>query len=392
VGIGRRNDGMINIMLKLKKQIRDIQNNIKSEFSRRFWRHIRRLSAHPFKHPYEMIHKLHWQRRLANHRAEGCCFLAASPLHYVCFHQIHALHPEIPIVADTFDTVAYLKRLKVPYLRRLNFPKTVILADYPPAKQGRFPAGVKLIQINHGLGLAKSHYYEAPLETPMDLILVSGALAKSLFNQRSVYNVADVGFPKLDPLFNGSLCKETICRTNGFSASRPIILYAPTWGRFSSLERIIPGLSKLSGEYTIMVKIHDKTAKIFRRRLGQISGITLVDDSDSTPYMFVADLLISDLSSIVFEYALLNRPIILSFPEDDDWKRKVTNPQWWRVGLPLTDLERLPEVVKTALGDEPRIYREFRSQLIAASGICCDGKAALRAAEAIMNRMKEKEG
>src|SRR5207245_5550598 len=44
-----------------------------------------------------------------------------------------------------------------------------------------------------------------------------------------------IGMPKVDCLVNGSVERETVRASLGLSASRPTVLYAPTWSPASSL-------------------------------------------------------------------------------------------------------------------------------------------------------------
>jgi len=340
---------------------------------------LRKSFGHPLRGTRHAIHRLLWVRRLRLGRVEGCCFLANAPMDYVCFRRIHRLLPHIPIVADTRAAARYLRRIGVQHTRRLGFPRCVILAGYLTA----FPRGVKLIQINHGLGLAKAAYYQKPLAVPMDLYLVSGGLAKERFDQAGLAPVLDVGFPKLDGFFDGSYDRAGICRSLGIPADKPIILYAPTWSELSSTPVVLPVLPGLARDYTILVKLHDHTIPSMIRLARRMAGIKLVTDPDCTPLLFVADLLVSDVSSVVFEYALLNRPIILIQPPAKKWQGKVTDPAWWRVGVSLAGVERFPGLIAELLQEDRYEQRRFRAQLMEEARIRRDGKAALRAAQAI---------
>jgi len=79
-------------------------------------------------------------------------------------------------------------------------------------------------------------------------------------------------------------------------------------------------LLSATGEYDLLVKPHDhpKTKLNWFERLAPLEHehLKLVRAPDVVPTLFVADLLISDASSVVNEYALLDRPIVfLDVPE-----------------------------------------------------------------------------
>jgi CDP-glycerol glycerophosphotransferase (TagB/SpsB family) len=112
--------------------------------------------------------------------------------------------------------------------------------------------------------------------------------------------------------------------------TRTTVMYAPTWTRFSSLnamgEAVIAGLVRAG--YRVLVKLHENSldpAVVNSGGVDWVSRLTpilakgdghLLRSSDATTWLAAADLLITDHSSIGFEYLLLDRPLIrISMPE-----------------------------------------------------------------------------
>ena len=134
-----------------------------------------------------------------------------------------------------------------------------------------------------------------------------------------------VGYPKVDCLVNGSLDRKTIMASLQLDGRKPTVLYAPTWSPHSSLnsmgEQIIRALADL--DVNVVVKLHDrsldKTARgsgavDWRARLAQLcrkSAVHLAEGFDASPYLFIADALVTDHSSVGFEFMLLDRPLIV---------------------------------------------------------------------------------
>ena len=134
-----------------------------------------------------------------------------------------------------------------------------------------------------------------------------------------------VGYPKADCLVNGSLDRAAIARTLGLNPRLPTVLYAPTWSRYSSLHaggvELVTRLAER--EMNVVVKLHDRsfdgTARgsggiDWRARLealGRRCRLHVAQGSDSSPYLSVADVLVTDHSSIGFEFMLLDRPVIV---------------------------------------------------------------------------------
>jgi len=134
-----------------------------------------------------------------------------------------------------------------------------------------------------------------------------------------------VGFPKVDCLVDGSLDRAAIQRSLGLDPRRPTVLYAPTWSPYSSLHTIGRRVIRaLAGEnLNVVVKIHDRSfdrgdrasaGLDWQSRMDRICGLWgahLARQSDASPYLFVADALVTDHSSVAFEYTLLDRPIVV---------------------------------------------------------------------------------
>jgi glycosyltransferase involved in cell wall biosynthesis len=134
-----------------------------------------------------------------------------------------------------------------------------------------------------------------------------------------------IGYPKVDCLVDGSLNRSAIMAALGLDADKPTVLYAPTWSPHSSLnsvgDQIIRSLAQLG--VNLIVKLHDRSLETtargsggidWRARLKQLaekSAVHLAEGSNASPYLYVADCLVTDHSSVGFEYTLLDRPIVV---------------------------------------------------------------------------------
>jgi hypothetical protein len=135
--------------------------------------------------------------------------------------------------------------------------------------------------------------------------------------------LVSIGFPKTDRLLNGGLDREAILRRAGISGGRPVVLYAPTGAKRNSLETFgeeVLRRLKATGLYDILVKLHDhpKNRIDWSSRLAPLEDehLRVLGSPDVIESLFVADLLISDASSVSNEYALLDRPMVfLDVPE-----------------------------------------------------------------------------
>jgi hypothetical protein len=134
-----------------------------------------------------------------------------------------------------------------------------------------------------------------------------------------------VGYPKVDCLVDGSLDRRRIERALGIDEGRPTVLYAPTWSPYSSLNRmgkdIIAVLARM--DVNVVVKLHDRSYDGATRASGGIDWrqeladfcrdrhAHLAEEADASPYLYAADALVTDHSSVGFEYMLLDRPVVV---------------------------------------------------------------------------------
>lgn len=126
-----------------------------------------------------------------------------------------------------------------------------------------------------------------------------------------------IGFPKTDRLINGELDRSELLIRYGFDGSRPVVLYAPTGQKGNSLEKVgekfIERLLR-KDKYDVLLKLHDHPKRVidWPERLARFEGphFTLVRDLDVIPPLFLADLLVTDASSVSSEYSLLDRPMV----------------------------------------------------------------------------------
>jgi len=152
-----------------------------------------------------------------------------------------------------------------------------------------------------------------------------------------------VGYPKLDRLASGECDHIAARRSLGLPADRPVALYAPTYSEASSLhlagEAIVRALANAG--FAVLVKLHDRSldrdpryhAGIdWRARFDAIARdlgrdrLCFIDVADASPLLAAADILVTDHSSIGFEFLVLDRPLIV-FDAPDLPKAARINPE-----------------------------------------------------------------
>lgn len=134
--------------------------------------------------------------------------------------------------------------------------------------------------------------------------------------------VFDCGYPRVDLTFNSD--KKEIKKILNLKRNKKIILYAPTWrgvatwrGEGGSIDNEIDKfiedyeylLNKVGDEYIILLRVHYfMTSRLIEKGYGEF----IVDNCiDTNELLSVVDILISDYSSIIFDFMPTKNPILL---------------------------------------------------------------------------------
>ena len=150
-----------------------------------------------------------------------------------------------------------------------------------------------------------------------------------------------VGYPKVDALVNGRYDTAKIHADLQLEMHRPTAIFAPTWSPASALnlggEAIVHSL--IAAGFNVIVKLHDRSLDAsevrfsggidWRARFAQMhvpGRMSFVEAADSSPYLAASDLMVTDHSSIGFEFCLLDRPLLV-FDTPDLARTARINPE-----------------------------------------------------------------
>ncbi|MBR8535529.1 CDP-glycerol glycerophosphotransferase family protein [Carboxylicivirga sediminis] len=175
----------------------------------------------------------------------------------------------------------------------------------------------------HGIG-TKAGYYTEELNKH-DIRFVEGEqrieLIKKSFPDTKC-QLFNVGFAKLDEAYTLTAeDKNKLLEGYKLDPTKQTILYAPTFYP-SSIDNMPNGFPADFADYNIIIKPHffsfeKKTYKYQVRkfnRWAKYSNVFLAGPElfNLVPFMTISDIMISDESSAIFEFAALNKPVILN--------------------------------------------------------------------------------
>ena len=195
----------------------------------------------------------------------------------------------------------------------------------------RLPRGARRVQTFHGVAGKYRTIYDSPKQGDhnwdryffinrhrMHRYLASGTVPDWASSARLV------GMPRVDCLVDGSLKRDVILEDLGIDPTRKTVLYAPTWSPYSSLPVMGEDLIKRLGAagFAVIAKLHDRSRDptfinsggcdwgVRLEPLLRATGGVLASGGNASRYLVAGDVLVTDHSSIGFEYLLLDRPVV----------------------------------------------------------------------------------
>lgn len=167
-----------------------------------------------------------------------------------------------------------------------------------------------------------------------DYLISQNHFSTEVFRRAFVFDkiMLEIGYPRNDILFQGNN-KEYINELKdkmGLPSDKKIILYAPTWRdneyyskgayKFSSAMDFDLLKERLGDDYICIVKYHYlvKENLDWSKYQGFVYKFDMCDDI--AELYLVSDMLITDYSSVMFDYSVLKRPMLFFAYDLEDYK------------------------------------------------------------------------
>ena len=296
---------------------------------------------------------------------------------------------------------------------RVASSRVVIVDDYFfPIYPVKKRSGVTIIQVWHACGAFKRFGRATlesewgadeiflrwvPIHSNYDLTLVSSASIAPIYADafgQSVETIsAAFGIPRTDALAPSprrDATERDVRRRLGLTDDRTTILYAPTFRGADLNEASAPELldilalrRTLGDRYRLILRLHPFVKSAMR--IPDEAKDFVVDASrepDVNEVMLAADILVTDYSSIIFEYALLGRPMAFLAPDLAAYERERGFFFDYRSGVPgpvFETTDQLAEWIDAKSFDLPRVAR-----FAAASFDVLDGRATERLVDQVV--------
>lgn len=225
----------------------------------------------------------------------------------------------------------FINCLKQLYL--INTSRLVLLHDNNYVVSHFKRKGVTVLQVWHACGAVKKFgnvIDRQYMVANYDYVLATSTYWKKPYSDAfsvKVENVLPIGMPRTDYLYNEAYLKQTYdYLMNKYSRlkDKKIILYAPTfrgniYKGFRGIEfNALHLLEMLGDEYVVIYKFHPLMGDY---QLSDSLNIINMNNEDTYALFNICDYLISDYSSIVFDYLILDKPLIFFVPDIIEYTR-----------------------------------------------------------------------
>lgn len=252
-----------------------------------------------------------------------------------------------------------------------------------------------------GIDNYKKNFYDNT--QTWDYLISQNKFSTEIFRRAFAFSkeMLEIGYPRNDVLFTRNNAADIVelKKRLGLPLDKKIILYAPTWrdnefygkGKykfnppmdFSELQR------RLGEEYVMIVKYH----------------YLVMDKVDWTPYKgfiyscdlsfdiadlyLVSDMMITDYSSVMFDYSLLKRPMLFFCYDLEEYKDTLRGFYFDFLSeapgpVSLTTQELISEIQEY----DPTRYRERQEAFYNKYNHADDGKASKRVVELIQREAR----
>jgi len=199
---------------------------------------------------------------------------------------------------------------------------------------------------------------------------------------KNILSVYNTGFAKIDDLFTGYYSKDKLKEELHIDRAdkRKIILYAPNWEAGSALrmygEDVFRQLTSLP--YTVLIKLHYMSLlspdnhyatggvnwKAILEKYEKYENIRIAYNQNINPYLFLADLMLTDYGGASLEYMSTGKPIVyLDCPEFfNERGQDIFENKARETGYIINDVKEIPDTIKNSL-DKEDVFINKRKQL-----------------------------
>lgn len=234
----------------------------------------------------------------------------------------------------------------------------------------------------------------------IDLLLSGCKFSDEIFKRAFWYEgiILQSGTPRCDLFYANTIeeGKVRIKKMLGIDNDTNLLLYAPTFRKGNDMscynldfERIVNVLQKKrNGEWRIIVRFHPHLVNCSKEYLEGDDVINVTDFDDVQELLLVSDVLITDYSSLMFDFAETRRPCFLYAPDLEEYQKNDRSLYFNIQELPFPVSVTQTDLEQHILSMDEKAYAESIDNFMKKIGSYEDGNASKRVTEYIERWMK----
>ena len=211
----------------------------------------------------------------------------------------------------------------------------VILLDYNNYVVSNFKKKeVKVIQVWHARGAIKKFGNDIKRDYKIknyDYILSPSDKWKKPYSTAFNVNESQVivtGIPKSDILFSKKtmeICRKDMLKSYPKFIGKKVVLFAPTFRGDPIKHAIYKEIDieyikkNLGDDYEVVYKLHPSLGD---KKIAKDNNIINANKESLIKIFSVTDYLVTDYSAVLFDFSILNKPIILFAPDLEEYKKE----------------------------------------------------------------------
>lgn len=228
-----------------------------------------------------------------------------------------------------------------------------------------------------------------------DLFVTASRFYSEVFHTSFLYDgeILECGAPRNDVFFKGNDFRRFVLKKYQAASEKKIVLYAPTFrpdvaNSFEKygldMGRTLAALEdRFDTEFVLLYRFHHMLYEAGRDKEFYKEGIDVTFYPDVQELLVAADILITDYSSIMWDFSLQRKPVFLYQNDEKDYAEKpgfYAEPSEWPYRKACTEQEFL-ECIRNF--DEEKYVRDVDC-FLEKYGSCDDGHASERVVQRIM--------
>lgn len=281
-------------------------------------------------------------------------------------------HSSVPVRKVQFPSVRFFYELATCQVFVANYR----MPEYYKRRKGQLyvqtwhsSLRLKAIEADAQSSLSEHYIQMAKHDSKQISFLLSGCEKSTEIFRRAFWydgKILPSGTPRMDIFFSENVeAKRRIKQTLGINDHSRVVLYAPTFRENKKqnvfnidLTELVDGFQrKWGGEWTVLIRLHPhlrNNVGTWAKSSVSVRDVTAYDDIQEL--LYVSDVVISDYSSLVFDFAQTRRPCFLFTPDLKEYLVKERNLYFNLEDLPFPIIRNNEDLVSIINGFNERDY------------------------------------